>query len=128
MMAGQNLTRLLKSLSPRELDREVQRLLTDSLQELVAAVEPAVPREYDALQACVIDDFDVQQIECTDRECRVQLRFRASARHGVGADKELERITGRAEAVIDEVGWVRYRDVAFAEELAFVGHDLGGGD
>jgi hypothetical protein len=127
-MARTNHIRFLKQLPPPEFDQEVRQELTDSLQELVACVEPGMPHEGDTLHACVIDDFQVQRVMLGDRDCRVQLRFLASARQGIGAVKELERITGRGEAVIDDDGRVRYQDVAFAGEPAFVAHDLGGGD
>jgi hypothetical protein len=127
-MIGKSHIRFLKRLPPRELDREVRQELTDSLQELVACVEPALPREDGTPRACVIDDFQVQEVDLGERDCRVQLRFLASARHGMGAVKELKSIAGRGEAVIADDGRVRYRYVAFAGEPTFVGHDLGGGD
>jgi hypothetical protein len=118
----------LRDLSRPEFDREIRQQITDSLQELVAAIERALPIEANTLHACVIDDFVVQNVELGDDECRVQFRFTASGRHGVSAGKSLERISGRAETLIDDDRNVRYRNVVFAEEPAFVGHDLGGGD
>jgi hypothetical protein len=118
----------LKKLPPREFQREVHQDLTDSLQELVACVEPALPRGDNTLHGCVIDELLVNGIKLGDRDCRIELRFLASARHGIGSVKELEHITGRGEAVIDDRGRVHYRDVAFAEDPAFIAHDLGGGD
>jgi hypothetical protein len=127
-MIGEKHIDFLKNLPVQEFDHELQQELTDSLQELVACVEPALPHDGDTLHGCVIDDFQVQRIRLGDRDCRVKLRFLASARQGMGAVKELERITGRGEAVIDDDGRVRYQDVAFAAEPAFLAHDLGGGD
>src|SRR4051812_3135175 len=94
-MTGENHIRFLKDLPPREFDRELHRALTDSLQELVSCVEPALPRDGNTLHGCVIDDFQVQRIKLGESDCRVQLRFLASARNGVGSVKEMERITGR---------------------------------
>jgi hypothetical protein len=127
-MIGGNHVHFLKNLPPQELDRELRQTLTDSLQELIACVEPALRHDGNTLHACVIDDFQVRRIKLGERDCRVQLRFRASARHGMGPVKEMERITGRGEAVIDADGQVHYRGVAFAGEPAYVAHDLGGGD
>ncbi len=127
-MIGENHIHFLKALPPRDLDRAIHQALTDSLQELVACVEPGVPRDGTTLQACVIDDFQVHGVRLGERDCRVKLRFVASARHGIGAGKELERITGRGEAVIDDGGRVWYQHVACAGEPSYVAHDLGGSD
>jgi hypothetical protein len=127
-MIRENHIDFLKNLPPRELDYEVRQSVTDSLQELVACVEPALPRAGDTLHGCVIDEFQIQRVKLGEYDCRVQLRFLASARQGIGGVKEMERITGRGEAVIEDDGSVRYQDVAFAEEPAYVAHDLGGGD
>jgi hypothetical protein len=127
-MIGGNHVHFLKTLPPQDFDRAVEQALTDSLQELLACVEPTLRRDADTLHACVIDDFQVGRVKLGDGDCRVDLRFRASARHGIGAMKEMERITGRGEAIIDADGHVRYEDVAFAEDPAYVSHDLGGGD
>jgi hypothetical protein len=118
----------LRDLSRPEFDREIRQQITDSLQELVACVERALPLESNTLHACVIDDFVIQNVNLVDHECHVQFRFTASARHGVSGGKSLERISGRAETVIDDDRQVTYRGIVFAEEPAFVGHDLGGGD
>jgi hypothetical protein len=118
----------LRGLSRPEFDREIRQQITDSLQDLVACVERALPLESNTLHACVIDDFVVQNIDIDDEACRVQFRFTGSARHGVSAGKSLERISGRAETLIDGDRHVTYRGVVFAEEPTFVGHDLGGGD
>jgi hypothetical protein len=128
IMIGGNHLQFLKNLPPQDFDREVQQALTDSLQELVACVEPALRRDGNTLHACVIDDFQVKRIKLGERDCRLQLRFRASARRGIGALKEMERITGRGEAVIDDDGQVHYQHVAFAGEPTYVAHDLGGSD
>jgi hypothetical protein len=127
-MIGVNHIDFLKNLPPPEFDREVQRAVTNSLQELVACLEPTLPHAGDTLHACVIDDFQVQRVRLGERDCRVQIRFLGSARQGVGVLKEMERIAGRGEAVIEDDGHVRFQDVAFAKEPAFVSHDLGGGD
>ena len=127
-MARENHIHFLKNLPPRDFRREVHQALTDSLQELVACVEPSLPRDGNALHACVIDHFQIQRIKLGERDCRVRLRFLASARQGVGAGKRLEHITGRGEAVIDDDGRVCYHDVVQAGEPAFIAHDLGGSD
>jgi len=118
----------LKDLAPAERERELTREVTDALQELVACVERSLPLEENTLRGCVIDDFQLHQPKLGEHDCRVPLRFSASARQGVGNAKRLERIQGNALAIIDESGRVSYRDVTFGEERAFVAHDLGGGD
>lgn len=118
----------LENLSPADFNRELKQELTDSLQELVACIEQSLPQAGNTLHACVIDDFQVQDINLSDRDCRVQIRFNASTRQGIGASKHLEGIVGRAEAVIDDDSRVKFRAVTFAEEQTFVAHDLGGGD
>jgi hypothetical protein len=128
MIGGEDHMHFLKNLPPRDFDREVRQALTDSLQELVACVQPALPRDDNTLRGCVIDDFEVKRIKLGERDCRVQLRFRASSRRGIGGVKELEQITGHGEAVIEDDGKVHYQDVAFAGEPAYLPHDLGGGD
>src|SRR5438105_1863834 len=92
----------LRELSRPEFDREIRQQITDSLQELVARIERALPTEANTLHACVIDDFVVQHVELADQECRVHLRFTASGKHGVSANSGLERISGRAETLIDD--------------------------
>jgi hypothetical protein len=128
MAGNDNHITFLKGLAPPQRDRELRQELTDSLQELVAAVEPCLPQGGNTLHSCVIDDFEVRQVELGERDGRVCLRFSGSARQGVGGAASLERITGVAEAVIDDRGRVSYRDVRFAEEPTFVAHDVGGGD
>jgi hypothetical protein len=118
----------LAKLSAPELNHELKQELTDSLQELVACIEQSLPLGGNTLHGCVIDDFQAQKIDLGDHNCRVQIRFNASARQGIGSTKNLEGIVGRAEAVIDDSSRVTYRAVAFAEEQTFVAHDLGGGD
>jgi hypothetical protein len=46
----------------------------------------------------------------------------------MGSTKKIERISGRAEAVIDDARRVSFRGVAFNTDRSFVAHDLGGGD
>ncbi len=118
----------LKSLAPQEFKRELTQELTDSLPELVACIEPALPDTGDTLRGCVIDEFQLGEVEVTGAECHVQVRFSASARQGVGATKKIERIAGRAEAVIDDARRVSFRGVTFNTDRSFVAHDLGGGD
>jgi hypothetical protein len=118
----------LQSLAPPEFKRELTQELTDALPELVACIEPTLPTTGDTLRACVIDEFEMGDIDVAGRECHVQLRFSASARQGVGAAKKIERIAGRAEAVIDDARRVSFRRVAFNTDRSFVTHDLGGGD
>ena len=127
-MIGENHIGLLRNLPREDFNGEVNQALTDSLQELVACVEPALPRNGNTLHACVIDDVQINRITLGDRDCRVQLHFFASARRGIGNVKELECIAGRGVAVIDSTGRVCYQQVAFSEEPAFIAHDLGGGD
>jgi hypothetical protein len=95
---------------------------------LVACIEPTLPSTGDTLRACVIDDFQMGDVDVGGGECHVQLRFNASARQGLGATKKIERIAGRAEAVIDDARKVSFRGVAFNTDRTFVAHDLGGGD
>jgi hypothetical protein len=128
MIEHANHIEFLESLSPADFNRELKQELTDSLQELVACIDQSLPQGDNTQHACVIDDFQVQSINLNERDCRVQIRFNASARQGIGAAKQLEGIVGRAEAVIDESSRVKYRAVTFAEEQTFVAHDLGGGD
>jgi hypothetical protein len=118
---------LLKSLPREEFERQLKTDLTDSLQELVAAVERAALARGHRLGNCVIDDFQVTHAEMGAQDCRVVLRYSASARRGPG-HVENDRISGSAEAVIDDEGRVTYKGITCAEEQAFVPHDVGGGD
>ena len=118
----------LKGLAPQEFKRELTQELTDSLPELVACIEPALPSTGDTLRGCVIDEFQMGDVDVAGRECHVQLRFSASARQGMGSTKKIERISGRAEAVIDDARRVSFRGVAFNTDRSFLAHDLGGGD
>jgi hypothetical protein len=118
----------LKGLTPPERDRELKQALTDSLQELVASVERALPLAGNTLHSCVIDDFQLQAPALDERECRVPLRFSASTRQGSAGSTRLEQIAGQAQAVIDDQGRVTFQDVRFTEDQAFVPHDVGGGD
>jgi hypothetical protein len=127
-MINHNYYNFLGSLSPQDFGREVKQTVTDSLHELVACIKRSLRRERTTLHACVIDDFQVRRIVLGDHDCRVRVHFRASARHGIGAVKELERVTGYGEAIIDEVGRLRYQNVVFAGERDFIAHDLGGSD
>jgi hypothetical protein len=118
----------LTSLPPQEFNRELTQELTDSLPELVACIEPTLPSTGDTLRGCVIDEFQMGDVALAGGECHVHLRFSASARQGIGSTKKIERIAGRAEAVIDDARRVSFRGVAFNTERSFVAHDLGGGD
>src|SRR6516225_3438948 len=73
----------LKTLTPAELEQELNQAITDSLQELVACVQKALPQGGNTLHACVIDDFQIIETELRDHECLVRFRFTASARQGI---------------------------------------------
>jgi hypothetical protein len=118
----------LKTLTPAELEQELNQAITDSLQELVACVQKALPQGGNTLHACVIDDFQIIETELRDHECLVRFRFTASARQGISGSKSLEQISGRAETIIGDQGHVAYQGVVFAEEPAYLAHDIGGGD
>jgi hypothetical protein len=128
MAGNDNHIAFLKGLAPHDRDRELRQELIDSLQELVAVVERFLPLGGNTLHACVIDDFQVEHVQLEEGAGRVRVHFSASARQGVGGAASLEQITGRADAVIDGRGRVTYHDVHYAEEPAFVAHDVGGGD
>ena len=121
-------THFLMELPPAERDAELREELRDSLQELVACIERSLPLDGNTLHSCVIDEFQILRSQLREDDCCVLVRFNASARQGIGNGAWQEHIAGAAEAVIDEQGWVSYRNVQIAEEPAFVGHDLGGGD
>ena len=80
MIGHESQIALFKGLPPRELDRELKQKITDSLQELVACVERALPLEADTLHGCVIDDFDIQHVDLADHECRIRFCFVGSVR------------------------------------------------
>jgi hypothetical protein len=119
---------LLTDLPPAQRDAELRRVLGDFLQELVACIERSLPLDGNTLHSCVVDDFDIQESKLRRHDCRVTVHFSGSARQGVGSTARLERLTGCAEAVIDEQGGVTYRVVRFTEEPAVVAPDIGGGD
>jgi hypothetical protein len=119
---------LLTNLPPAQRDAELRRVLGDSLQELVACIERSLPLGGNTLHSCVVDDFDIQGSELHQHDCRVTVQFNGSARQGVGSAARLERLTGCAEAVLDEQGAVTYSDVRFTKEAAVVAPDIGGGD
>jgi hypothetical protein len=118
----------LRTLTPEDRDREVKQELTDSLQELVAQLERQLPLDGNTLRSCVIDDFQVQETELRDRECRVRLRFSASAKPDARSSGELSRMGGQAEAIIDDSDRVAYRVISCTRERSFVPPDIGGGD
>jgi hypothetical protein len=118
----------LTDLPQLQRDAELTQEVTDSLQDLVACIERLLPSAGNTLHSCVIDDFQIVFSELRAQDCRVVLRFSASVRQGMGSAARLDSLTGRAEAVIDERGRVTYCDVRFADEPAYVAHDLGGGD
>jgi|SRR5947209_6222677 len=118
----------LMEMPPAERDAELRQELSDSLQELVACIERSLPLGGNTLHSCVIDEFQILKSQVREEDCRILLRFSASARQGIGNAAQLRHISGGAEAYIDDQGRVNYCNVRFAEEPAFVGHDLGGGD
>jgi len=117
----------LHELSHADLEREVREKLTDALQGLVAALEPALPVAEEAPHSCVIDDFQMVDLQRSPSECRVLVRFTASARLYAEQRGDQERITGTAEATLDDDGRVTFGGVRCASERAFVPHDVGGG-
>lgn len=128
MTGRESHTQFLAGLPAAQRDAQLRQELTDSLQELVACIERSLPLGGNTLHSCMIDEFEMQKSELRGDDCRVLVRFKASARQGVGGAAALERITGCAEAVISDRGSVSYRDVRFAEDPAVVAPDIGGGD
>jgi hypothetical protein len=127
-MTEQHVIASLQALARTELDRELRRRLTDSLQELVAAVEHAAAERGQVLNTCAIDDFDISLINWRTSEARIVIRYQATARDATRGKAGLEHIAGSAEAVLDQAGKITYRGITFEEEPAFVAPDVGAGD
>ncbi len=118
----------LKGLPREECERQVRRELSDSLQELVAAIEHAAAARGHTFRSCVVDDFQIVRTDFGEHVCLVVLRYSGEARRNDPGHKDRERISGNAEAAIDDAGKVTYKGVTFSEEQTFVGPDVGVGD
>jgi len=116
----------LKQLPRTELDRTVERALCDTLAQLGVAITSAAAARGHVLHNGVVDDLQLARIDLGDTECRVVLRFRASARRGETGRRDNQRLAGSAEASIDDAGRVSYLGITLSEERGFVPHDEGG--
>jgi hypothetical protein len=127
MISQMNSIDVLKGLPQAKLYRQLQRLLSDSLQALVAELEHAAAVRGLRYRSCVVDEIRIGRVEMHEQECRVLVRFNASAQQ-TGTQRRLTRLAGVADASIDDAGTVTYSNVVFTEEQAFEAHDVGGGD
>ena len=116
----------LKRLPRAELDRTVERAVCDTLAQLGVAITRAAAARGHALHNCVVDDVQLARIDLADGDCRVVLRFSASARRAETGRRDNQRLSGSAEASIDDAGRVNYLGITLSEERGFVPHDEGG--
>ncbi len=128
MIAHESHAAILSHLARPERERELRREIADSLQGLVAAIDRLTRTADDRYSSCVVDDFQIGTSERQGEKWVVPLRFTASARRGGSRAGGVERIAGKAVAVIDDTECVDFRDVALVTEPADVAPDVGGGD
>lgn len=129
MRSQESYVDFLRRLSPRDRTEEIYQELTDSLQELVRAVEHTQAAEQAHVQGCVIDDILIDHIELLPETCVVQLSFGATAElNEPGEEENADRVTGSTEAVFDADGQVTFRKAVLHKERDFAAHDVGGGD
>jgi hypothetical protein len=128
MICDETYIETLKYATPEEFERELRRVITDSLQGLVALIDETARRRGHRFRSLVVDDFQVVRTEERAGGFLVSLRYSASAQvEGRGASG-IEKIAGSAGAFIDAMGWVTFQGTAFTEDLALAMPDLGGGD
>ena len=118
----------LNDLPPAAREQEIRQKVTDSLQGLVACVEQSLPIKPETPHSCVIDDVQVLKMDPGPDGCRLLLAYTASARLYNKGRGDLERITGKADALLDDAGQVTYRGATYDSERDFVAPDIGGGD
>jgi hypothetical protein len=128
MICQESYVEFLQTLNDEELECELQRELTDHLQELVAGIEHAALERGKSFRSCVIDDFAITRVQFPIDRCVVLLFYNASAqgsRPGPGGNRS---IFGSALLSIDAAGDVSCRGVTFNEEQEFVAPDVGVAD
>ncbi len=116
----------LKSLPPAELDRALERTLCDTIEQLGVAINSFTAARGHGMRNCVVDDLQLTRAELSEKDCRVVVRFSASAHYGATGRKDNERLSGSADASIDDTGAVSYLRITLAEERSFIPHDEGG--
>src|SRR3954452_22427708 len=97
---------VFKSLPHAELNRTLERTLADTVAQLGVAIENAAAARGHSLHHCVVDNLQLTRAELGDTECRTVLRFSASARCGETGRRDNQRLSGSAEASIDDTGAV----------------------
>jgi len=128
MIQQQNYVESLRDLSADDMERALRRLLADTLDGLVAAIDSTAAKQGLAFRSCVVDEFRITRARCTGSECVVLLYYNATARRvGLGLEGE-ERIYGSAVVAIDEGGAAQYKGVTLNMEDVYVAPDVGGGD
>jgi hypothetical protein len=128
MMLLDNLADSLRRLPPAQRDREIRHIITDSLQDLVAALEHDAVQNGVTWRSCVPDDFHIERVRWLAGECVVLLTYNVSAKQGLAGRSCDERIFGNAVVTIDKDGQVSFKSITSLEEQEFVAPDLGGGD
>ena len=111
-MSQENYIIYLQSLSELELEQEIENKITDTLQQIINTEE--MSSAIAETNACnwSVEDYDiVDQPDVGEGECITTLTYSASGEQ----DEEMgfcgSKITGQAEAVIDEFGTVTYQNV-----------------
>lgn len=116
----------LRRLPPAERDRALERTFCDTIEQLSVAIKSFTAARGHVMRNCVVDDLQLARTEFGEKECRVLLRFSASAHYGATGRRDNERLSGNAEASVDDTGAVNYLGITLTEERGFIPHDEGG--
>ncbi len=116
----------LNGLPRAELDSALERTLRDTVGQLGVAIKSVAAARGHSMRNCVVDDLQITRAELHEKDCRVVLRFSAAAFYGETGRRDNERLSGSAEASVDDAGAVNYLGITLTEERGFVPHDEGG--
>jgi hypothetical protein len=102
----------LRRLTPGDLEGVVDDLVADTNGDLLASAEAAGAMAETNATGWAVDDYEVQAIDLGQGECVVSLTFKAAGQQQAELAPCGDRISGKAEAVIDSLGDVTYQNVS----------------
>ena len=111
-MSQENYIIYLQSLSEFELEQEIENKITGTLQQIINTEEVSSAKADTNAYNWSVEDYDiVDQPDVGEGECITTLTYSAFGEQ----DEEMgfcgSKISGQAEAVIDEFGRVTYQNV-----------------
>jgi hypothetical protein len=128
MICQESYVSYLDRLPREDQECELRKQLAGTLHELVEVIEGAAHERGRWFRSCVVDDFEITRIRCTDDHCAVLLFYSASTQRGDAAPSGNKTIFGTALVSVDHDGQIVYKGVSYNEEQGLVVPDVGVGD